>query len=245
MRFAALILLAGCATRVEPAPRAAGEARRALDALRACRSLRTRFESTIAPARGDALTIRGETVSLAGGVAFVRYRSSGGDVKRIVRVGSRAWVYHAVAEEWVAAEELGMSGAGRGVQSLDGVIAVLLRHADTAVRAEKDVLSIPFAGADLEVVTREHASPGAFVWAGCSAEARLHLDAAGAIRRVRVGADFLSADRTSLRYESEVHIESADADWSLKFDVPLAPHVREAVVGAPGVPAEVARAIGE
>jgi hypothetical protein len=247
MRFAALVLLAGCATAPPPTaePAASDRARRALDELRAHRSVRTRFESTLAAAKSDALVMRGEAVSVAGGVAFVRYRFSGGDVKRIVRVNARAWVYHEVAEEWVAVEELGMSGAGNGVQNVDGLTAVLRCHADTAVLADKNVLSISFAGPELELVVKEHTGPGAFVWEASSAEVRLHLDGAGAIRRVRVAADLLTADHASARYEADVTIESVDAEWTLKFDVPIAPGVLEAVLREPGLPPELARALRE
>ncbi len=247
MRIAALVLLAGCAAAPPPTvePTAGARARRALDELRAHRSVRTRFESTLAGAKSDPLVMRGEAVSVAGGVAFVRYRFSGGDMKRIVRLNARAWVYHEVAEEWVAAEDLGMSGGGNGVQNVDGMTAVLRSHADSAVHAEKDVLSISFAGPELELVVKDHAAHGAFVWQACSAEVRLHLDGAGAIRRVRVGADLLTADRASARHEADVVIESVDADWTLKFDVPVAPHVLEAVAGAPGVPEELVRALQE
>ena len=120
----AVLTLAAC-MQVQEAPE---KVKASIEKVRLQKSYRTTFTSKLEVPNSTPMDIIGDNVVVAGGVLFTTYKASGGETKRIVRAGDQAWVYHEMAEEWVTAEEVGMSGAGRGVQNPDDVLSVLSHH---------------------------------------------------------------------------------------------------------------------
>src|SRR5437773_7897591 len=84
------------------------------------KSYETRFKARLTTT-GAPLDYEGQCVWVYPGVLFVHYTASGGDEKMIVRAGDKfVWVWSALAG-WVTADEIGMPGAGRGIQNPDEV----------------------------------------------------------------------------------------------------------------------------
>lgn len=108
-------------------------ARSAIRATRAQRSYRAKFEATMQTSIGS-VTIKGECVRVSPGVVYIQYTGSGGDQKRIIRIGEKVWIYHEVLGDWVTSEELGSPRAGRSFENADEVLAALDRGAPAGAR---------------------------------------------------------------------------------------------------------------
>ncbi len=249
-----ILALAACALTQDPQ----GRVQSSIEKVRAQKSFRTEFTAVIKAPDSDPMELKGETVCVTGGVLFIHYRGSGGDIKRIVRVGDKAWVYHPLAEEWVTAEELGMNGAGRGVQNPDEVLTVLGKHLDKVAAAGheggRDAFEVKLKGADIEKMMKEQAQQGSFEWKESSAEAKLQVGADGLIHKLSTQAALVSADPKlkgqTVRYSAEVSVAAYNADFAMRFsvedpkkktkvDVAIAPVVLEAIEKQPGVPKEL------
>jgi len=247
---------------------APGKAKASIEKVRTQRSYRTTFTATIRIPKSDPMVLTGEGLWASGGVLFIHYRASGGDVKRIVRVGERSWVYHEVGEEWVAAEELGMNGAGRGVQNPDEVLAVLVNHLEKATMgvpatiggAACDQIELKLAGPDIEKIMKEQAQQGSFEWKDSKAEARLAIDADRLLRQLLCQAELSSADPNikgeKVKYGAEVTVlgyndrftmafEVEDPKTKKKSTVPLSAAVVAAIAAQAGIPKELADEIGK
>lgn len=207
-------------------------------ATRARKSYQTRFTAVLTPPEGDAIEYQGTCVWVRPGVLYIYYTAKGGDEKRIVRAGETAWVYHSLLEEWVSAEEAGLSGAGRGIQNPDEVLAVLARHGGSARLREAGVAALEFSGEDIEKVMREQVQAGSFVWKESRAEIVVHADGGGFLRRFECRADLKPADpnlKGRVRYSGVFEVISYDAVESLTFrdekgrEIPLSAPIREAV----------------
>src|SRR6185503_7281022 len=91
-------------------------------------SYETKFKAQLT-ASGAPLDYEGRCVWVRPGVLFVHYTASGGDEKMIIRAGDKeTWVWSDLAAQWVSKDEIGMPGAGRGIQNPDEVLAVLGRN---------------------------------------------------------------------------------------------------------------------
>jgi hypothetical protein len=247
---------------------APGKAKASIEKVRTQKSYRTAFTATIKIPKSDPMVLTGEGLWTSGGVLFIHYRASGGDVKRIVRVGERSWVYHEVAEEWATAEELGMNGAGRGVQNPDEVLAVLVNHLEKATMgapakigaAACDQVELKLAGPDIEKIMKEQAQQGSFEWKDSKAEARLAIDADQLLRQLLCQAELSSADPAikgdKVKYGAEVTVlgyndaftmafEVEDPKTKKKSPVPLSAAVVAAIAAQAGIPKELADEIGK
>src|SRR5437868_11165268 len=73
-------------------------------ATRTQKSYETSFKLRM-QAAGAPLEVQGKGVWLAPGILFAQSTGSGGDDKKIVRVGNQAWVYDALHQFWPTAEQ--------------------------------------------------------------------------------------------------------------------------------------------
>jgi hypothetical protein len=225
------------AARYDPAdPRSVVE--HVCAATRARKSYQTRFTAVLTPPEGDAIEYQGTCVWVRPGILYIHYTAKGGDEKRIVRAGEKAWVYHSLLGEWVSAEDAGLSGAGRGIQNPDEVLSVLARHAAAARSLGPGGAALEFSGDDIEKVMREQAQAGSFTWKESRAEIAVHADARGLLRKFECRADLKPADpnlKGRVRYSGVFDVVSYDAAESLTFrdekgqEIPLSAEVREAV----------------
>ncbi len=210
---------------------APGKAKASIEKVRGQKSYRTSFTATIRIPKSDPMVLTGEGLWISGGVLFIHYRASGGEVKRIVRVGERAWVYHELAEDWATAEELGMNGAGRGVQNPDEVLAVLVKHlAKSSMGAAAmvggvacDQVELKLAGPDIEKIMKEQAQQGSFEWKDSTAETRLAIDADQLVRQLLCQAELVSADPAlkgdKVKYGAEVTVLGYNDTFTMPFHV--------------------------
>jgi len=223
---------------------ASDEAGRAIQALRSQQSYRTRFKATIEAPGSDSLKIEGESVWVKPGVLYIHYTGSGGDEKRIVRVGDRVWIYHEFLEDWVTGQEMGSPGAGRGVQNPDEVLAILAKHAGKANDVGGNFV-LDFAGADIEKIMKEQASQGDFDWKGSKVAATLEL-AKGLLTRFTSTAELVSLDEKlkgkTIKYSAEVDVVNTNQDKVLRFtvidektkqpvEVPVPDHILQEIEG--------------
>lgn len=211
-----LLLLAACALQ-DPK----SEVEKAIQNLRSQKSYRTKFAAVIEAPSSDPLKIEGESVWVNPGVLYIQYTGTGGDEKRIIRVGNDVWIYHEFLEDWVTSQEMGSPGSGRGVQNPDEVLGVLLQHADKA-KASGPGFVLDFAGPDIERIMKEQASQGDFDWKKSTASANLAL-AQGSVRRFTSAAELVSLDPKldgkKIKYSAEVDIVNTNVDTSLRFTV--------------------------
>lgn len=259
------LLLAGLV--LAPPSDAAARLRAVIEKVRAQKSYATAFTAEIRVPNTNPQVLQGEGIWVAGGVLFAQYRASGGDHKRIVRVGDRTWVYHEAAEEWIAPERHGMSGAGHGIQNPDEILGVLLGHLPNVSLAGKrtfenrecDVFRVRMTGADIEKIMKEQAQQGAFDWARSSAEATALAGPDGLLYRIESSATLASSDPNlngqTVGYSAEVNVRAYDRDFLMTFElvdpktkatsaIPLDPDFYDAVGRRTGVASELAQALG-
>lgn len=193
----------------------------AIEKARSSQSYHTKFKAVIEAPGSDPLKIEGESVWVSPGVLYIQYTGSGGDEKRIIRVGNKVWIYHEFLEDWVTAEEMGTPGAGRGVQNPDDVLGVLLKHVDKA-RADGNAFALDFKGTDIEKIMKEQASQGTFDWKNSKALAKIFVEK-GALKRFTSQAELVSLEENLkgkvVKYSAEVEILNYDTDKSLSFTV--------------------------
>lgn len=254
-----LIGLAACAILQDGPARA----KAAIEKVRAQKSYGTKFSAEIRAPNSDPMILNGEGLWVAGGVLFIHYKASGGEVRRIVRVGDQAWVYHELAEGWVDAREVGMNGAGRGVQNPDEVLGVLVNHLGNAAldgrEDGRDVLRIRMSGADIEKVMKEQSQQGSFEWTESTAEAKALVGGDDLIARLTSSAELVSSDPNikgqKVRYRADIEVTAYNAAFVMTFyvedpktkaksDVPIDPRVMEAIEKRAGVPRELLDEIG-
>jgi outer membrane lipoprotein-sorting protein len=195
----------------------------AIDKVRGSGSYRSKFKATVKTPSSDPVVLDGESVWVKPGVLYIHYKASGGDEKRIIRVGSDVFLYHEVVEDWVDAAQAGNAGAGRGVQNPDEVLAVLRGHLEGAAFAGATTVQIKMAGSDIEKIMKEQANQGTFDWKLSSAEVKVELSADGKIAKFASAASLASTDPAlagkKVEYSAEVEVLSYDKERDLKFTV--------------------------
>jgi hypothetical protein len=183
------------------------------------KSYETRFKARLTTS-GAPLDYEGQCVWLYPGVLYVHYTASGGDEKMIVRAGDKeTWVWSSLAG-WVTKDEIGMPGAGRGVQNPDEILAVLARATEFATLEKPGLVDLSLRGDDIEKIMREQANKGAFDWKNSSAKLELAADGENRLQRFTCDATLKSTDpavKTPVRYTAEVNLVGYNGARELKF----------------------------
>jgi hypothetical protein len=202
------------------------------------RSYETRFKARLTTS-GAPLDYEGRCVWVYPGVLFVHYTASGGDEKMIVRTSLReAWVFHSLANLWATADQMGMPGAGRGIQNPDEVLSVIARHSGSAKLVKPGVVELTFVGDDIEKVMKEQASKDAFDWKESSARLELTVDAENRLQQFTCDATLKSTAagvKEKIRYTAEVSLVGYNGARDLKFldekkrEIPLTPAMKSAI----------------
>lgn len=197
----------------------------------------TLFKATLSPPKGDRIEYNGRCVWVAPGVLYAHYKASGGDEKNIVRVGKEVWVYHGIVG-WVPAEEMGMPGAGRGIQNPDDVLTLLAAHLGEVTFTGADAVTIAFTGEDIEKLMKEQAQKGSFDWKDSRASVVLTWDAEHRLKKFSAAASLKSSDPNvpgTVDYAAEVEAAGYNGATDLKFqdeakkDVPLDAPIKKAI----------------
>ena len=206
---------------------------------RSQKSYETRFKATLTAPGSDPIQYDGQSVWAAPSVLFIQYSASGGDHKKGVRAGAKdCWVWHTVAEEWVTAEEAGLSSFARGLQNPDEVLSVLARHTGGAKIAETGAVRITLSGNDIEQIMREQAQSGAFDWAKSTAAVVLRTDAENRLKQFTVEASLTSTDpnvKGEVKYAGQVDVVAYNGARTLKFtdeknrEIPLNKDIQTAI----------------
>jgi hypothetical protein len=182
-------------------------------------SYETRFKARLTTS-GAPLDYEGQCVWLFPGVLYVHYTASGGDEKMIVRAGEKeTWVWSSLAG-WVTRDEIGMPGAGRGIQNPDEILGVLARATEFAKLSKPGVVDLTLTGDDIEKIMREQANKGAFDWKSSSARLELATDADIRLQKFTCDATLKSTDpavKTPIRYTAEVSLVGYNGAKDLKF----------------------------
>ena len=186
------------------------------------KSYETRFKARLTTT-GAPLDYEGQCVWVYPGVLFVHYTASGGDEKMIVRAGEKeTWVWSALAG-WVTKDEIGMPGAGRGIQNPDEILAVLSRAGEYAKLSKPGVVDLALTGGDIEKIMKEQANQGAFDWQSSSAKLELATDAGNRLQKFTCDATLKPApgaggqQPSTVRYTAEVTLVGYDGPKDLKF----------------------------
>ena len=183
------------------------------------KSYETKFKARLTTS-GAPLDYEGRCVWVYPGVLYVHYTASGGDEKMIVRAGDKeTWVWSALAG-WVTKDEIGMPGAGRGIQNPDEILAVLARAGDFAKMAKPGVVALTLTGEDIEKIMKEQANKGAFDWKNSSANLDLATDAETRLQKFTCDATLKSTDpnvKAPVRYTAEVSLVGYNGARDLKF----------------------------
>lgn len=187
---------------------------------RSQKSYETKFKAQLTTS-GAPLNYEGRCVWANPGVLFVHYTASGGDEKMIVRTSSKdAWIFHPLANLWATSDEMGMPGAGRGIQNPDEVLSVVARHTGTAKLVSPGVVELTFAGEDIEKVMKEQASKDAFDWKESTAKLELSVDAENRLQKFTCDATLKSTApgvKEKVRYTAEVSLVGYNGARELKF----------------------------
>lgn len=211
------------------------DAGKAISNVRSQKSYRTKFKAVIEAPGSDSLTIEGESVWVNPGVLYIQYTGSGGDQKRIIRVGEKVWVYHELLADWVTSEEMGTPGAGRGVQNPDDVLGVVAKYADRAKPAGGAV-EIRFSGEDIEKIMKEQASQGTFDFKKSTATARLFVKD-NLLARFTSAAELTSIEENLkgkiVKYSADVQVVGYGKDTSLVFTIPDEKTRKPVEIGVP------------
>jgi hypothetical protein len=203
-----------CAAQEPKAPPA-----RLAEAVKASRSqpgYQTTFKSTLAVPQSAPLEYRGEATWAAPGVLSVQYTATGGDHKRIVRAGDKAWVWHSLVEDWVTAEEAGMAAAGKGIQNPDEMLAVLGERAADAKAGADGKLVLALSGDALQDIMK--GQKGAFAWKQSSATVGVRLDADGRVKELAVDATLVDPGvKGEIKYEGTVTVAGYGRPAPMQF----------------------------
>lgn len=182
-------------------------------------------------AAGAPLEVQGKGVWLAPGVLFAESTGSGGDDKKIVRVGNQAWVYDALRQFWPTAEQCGMDGAGRGIQNPDEILAVLSRNLQSAKFVNAGEIQLTLTGDDLARIVKQ----GGFLWNKSCARVDVTLDGEKRIRKVACDAALVTVKNDPVHYSAEVTFVSYNGAAELRFTdekkrpIELSQEMRQAV----------------
>ena len=203
------------------------------------KSYEVAWTARLAPPKGNVLDYKGICVWAAPGVLYLDYSATGGDEKKIVRIGDDvAWLYEIVAGLWVRADEAGFPGAGRGFQNPDEILKLLGRSPGTAKLVKKGEVELTLTGDDLAKLMEGQAQQGSFDWKKSRAAVALLTDAEGRLQRLGCTASLVSTDpemKGEVVYTAGLDAKSYDTRPSIEFKdeknrpIPLDKRMIEAV----------------
>lgn len=206
---------------------------------RSQKSYETRFKARLAPpAPSNPVDYEGRCVWVAPGVLFIHSTASGGDEKRIVRAGEKAWVWHPLAEAWVTDKSMGMRGAGRGIQNPDEILAVLAKHLGGASLKSPGVVKAAFSGRDIEKIMKEQGLAGAFDWKESKADVEIEANGDTRLKTFICRSTLVSTDPKAAgtsTYTAQVDVVSYNVTRELTFHdenkkpIPLSKRIIEAI----------------
>lgn len=225
------------------------------DAIRKVRSQNSykgTFKAEIRLPNSDPFRLSGTSVWSAPGILFIELSGSGGQEKQIVRVGDESWTYHTVIEDWVTTDEVGDSGAAKGVQNPDEVLGVLLKYADKGERvadpktpAGVTLYRLKASGQDVRKVMEEQSLDlDRFQWDKSTVEVRFFIrDSDQLITGVETNAELILDDPDfkgeKATYHAEVEVVSYNVEKELIFrthedkgvfrEIPLSPKIRKKI----------------
>jgi hypothetical protein len=169
-------------------------------------SYKTGYVATLKVPKSDPYEYRGTAVFVRPGLLFVDYIATGGDHKRIVRAGEPAWVFHSLADEWVDAAEIGMAGAGKGIQNPDEILAILGTQSAAAAFDKDGALKVALKGAQIAEIMKSQAKQGVFNWEKSSASALIRLDEQGRVKQLGVEAEIFDNEKGAVAYAAQVEV---------------------------------------
>ena len=168
----------------------------------------------------NALDYKGICVWGAPGVLYLHYTASGGDDKKIVKVGQEpAWIHDLLAG-WQPADVVGFPGAGRGFQNPDDILQLLAKSPGTAKLIEKGAVELTLAGPDLEKLMAEQSQQGSFDWLKSKATVTLATDAEGRLKKLTCAAALTSTDpnvKGQVDYTAGLDVAGYNAKSELEF----------------------------
>jgi hypothetical protein len=212
-------------------PKDAGSAlEHAVANTRSQKSYETSFKARLTAAQGG-IDYSGSQVWVSPGVLYLGYTATGGDDRKIICAGKEAWVYSATARGFLTADDNGASGAGRGIQNPDEILAVVGRNCKTAKFLKSGAIELSFAGDDLKQILKDHVPAGEFNWAKSSARLEFTVDADRRLKTLSCAASLDGKDPG--RYSMDVTFVSFNTTKELKFTdekdrpIPFAPEMKE------------------
>jgi hypothetical protein len=182
---------------------------------RSQKSYETSFKARLTAAQGG-IDYSGSQVWVSPGILYLGYTATGGDDRKIICAGKDAWVYSATARGFLTADDNGASGAGRGIQNPDEVLAVVGRNCKSAKFLGSGAIELGFSGDDLKQILKDHVQAGGFNWAKSSARLEFTVDADRRLKTLSCAA-FLDGKDPG-RYSMDVTFVSFNTTKELKFN---------------------------
>lgn len=186
----------------------------------------------------NPLDYKGICVFAAPGILYSHYTASGGDDKKIVRIGEGvAWIHDPLAG-WVYADQAGYPGAGRGFQNPDEILRILARSPGRARLVQRGVAELTFTGDDLLKTMSEQAQQGAFDWKKSQAVLTLASDGEGRLKKLDCAATLVSTDpnvKGEVAYTATLEVKEYNGRTELEFKdekgrvIPLKKAMTEAI----------------
>jgi hypothetical protein len=184
------------------------------------RSYEVGWTARLKAPQGDPLDYKGTCVWAAPGVLYLDYTASGGDEKKIVRIGEQpAWI-HDLLQGWQLADQMGFAGAGRGFQNPDEILGLLAKSPGTLKLVRPGVVELTLAGDDLQKLMAEQAQSGSFEWSKSAATAVLSTDADGRLGKLECTASLVSTDpnvKGEVAYSAALEARGYNAKSALEF----------------------------
>jgi hypothetical protein len=244
--WVAVTVLAACQAAPAPAPQERpldpkdpkSVIEHAVARTRGRKSYEVGWTARLAPPKGNTLDYKGICVWAAPGVLYLDYSATGGDVKKIVRIGTEtAWIYD-VLGIWARADEAGFPGAGRGFQNPDEILKLLAKSPGTARLVKPGTVELALAGEDLAKLMEGQAQQGAFDWSKSKAGVTLATDGEGRLQRLDCSASLVSTDpemKGEVGYTASLEARGYDGKSELEFKdekgrpIPLKKQMAEAI----------------
>jgi hypothetical protein len=225
-----LILAAALLTQAIDPKDAASVLEHAVAATRTQKSYETSFKARLSVAKGD-IDYSGRQVWVSPGILYLGYTATGGDDRKIVVAGKDAWIYTAQAGEFMSADENGASGAGRGIQNPDEVLAMVGKNCKSAKFRKSGAIELSFAGHDLKQILKDHVQDAGINWAQSSARLELNVDADRRLKNCSCAASL--AGKGPIQYSMDLTFVSYNTTAELKFSdeknspIPFTPAMKE------------------
>jgi hypothetical protein len=225
-----LLLAVALLTQTLDPKDAASVVEHAVQATRSAKSYETSFKARLSVAKGD-IDYSGGQVWVSPGILFLGYTATGGDDRKIIVAGKDAWIYAAQAGEFMSADENGASGAGRGIQNPDEVLAMVGKNCKAAKFLKSGAIELSFSGDDLKLILKDHVQDAGINWIQSSARLELSVDAARRLKTCSCAASLAAKD--PVRYSMDLTFESFNTTTELKFSdeknrpIPFTPVMKE------------------